>query len=98
MSKYDELRINPPRLDIQGKPRQIKIDLISCMCDNKYRWIVSKDENGDYRINTMGYAYSNFQCEWRKDDIEWEMDNMNWDEVFDMINSGTSLIEKIKYR
>jgi len=98
MSKFNELRTNPPRLIIQGKPRQIKIDLISVMCDNEYRWIVKKDENGDYRINTMGYAFSNFQCKCRKDDIEWEMDEGNWDEAFRMINSGTSLIEKIKYR
>ena len=98
MSEYEKLMYNPPRLDIQGKPRQIKIDLVSVMCDNKYRWMVSKDENGDYRINTMGYAYSNFQCKYRKDDIEWEMDEGNWDLVWRMINSGTSKVSNIKYR
>tara|TARA_R100001530_G_scaffold60360_3_gene43629 strand:+ start:2713 stop:3015 length:303 start_codon:yes stop_codon:yes gene_type:complete len=95
---YRELKDNPPILKIEGKPREIKIDLVSVMCDNKYRWIVKKDGNGDYRINTSPFAYSNFQIEWRKDDIEWEMDKMNWNEVFDMINSGTSVIANIKYR
>ena len=98
MSKYNELSNNPPRLDIKGKPRQIKINLISVMCDNKYRWVIKKDEHGDYRISTMGYSFRNFQTKYYKDDIEWEMDEGNWDEAFRMINSGTILIEKIQYR
>ena len=98
MSLYHKLRLEPPVLKIEGKPREIKIDVVSVMCDNKYRWIVKKDGNGDYRINTSPSSYSNFQIEWRKDDIEWEMDNMNWEEVWEMINSGTIKIEKIKYR
>ena len=98
MSKYDELRINPPKLEVVGTPRQVKIDLISCMCDNKYRWICDKNDDGDWKINTMGFAFSNFQCECRKDDIEWEMDEGNWDEVWKMINSGTKLVSNIKYR
>ena len=38
MSKYRELIQNPPKLKIEGKPREIKVDLVSCMCDNRYRW------------------------------------------------------------
>ena len=98
MSKYNELRFNPPKLKVEGKPRQIKIDLISSMCDNKYRFSVSLNNDGDYKIFTNGFAWSNFGIKHKKDDIEWAMDDGNWDEVFDMINSGYELIEKIKYR
>ena len=97
MSLYNKLKFNPPTLKVEGKPREIKIDVVSVMCDNKYRWIV-KQVDGDYKISTAPYSFSNFQTEFRKDDIEWEMDNGNWDEVFDMINSGTIAVEQIKYR
>jgi len=98
MSEYEKLYRNPPKLEVKGKPRQMKIDLISVMCDNKYRWSCTKDDNGDWKINTLGQAFSNFQCKCRKDDIEWEMDDGNWDEVWKMINSGTKLVSSIKYR
>jgi hypothetical protein len=98
MSKYQELLENPPKLKIEGKPKEIKIDLVSCMCDNRYRWTIKQNEDGDYRINTHGFAYSNWQIKDRKDDIEWIADEGNWRKVFNMINSGTSKIEAIKYR
>jgi len=98
MSKYGELLKNPPVLEVKGKPREMKIDLVSAMCDNKYRWTIKEDKDGYYKINTHSWAYSNFQIEYGKDDIEWIADEEMWDEVFEMINSGTSLIEKIKYR
>ena len=98
MSKYRELIQNPPKLKIEGKPREIKVDLVSCMCDNRYRWTIYQNEAGDYRIFTGGYAYSNFGIKHRQDDIEWEADGENWNDVIYMINSGTSKIESIKYR
>ena len=98
MSKYQELLENPPKLKIEGKPREIKINLVSCMCDNKYRWTIKQNEDGDYKINTHGFAYSNWQIKDRKDDIEWIADEGDWDEVFEMINTGTSKVESIKYR
>ena len=98
MSKYQELLVNPPKLKIEGKPKEIKIDLVSCMCDNKYRWTIKQNEDGDYKINTHGFAYSNWQIKDRKDDIEWIADEGNWRKVFNMINSGTSKIESVKYR
>jgi len=98
MSLYHKLRLEPPLLKIKGNPREIKIDVVSVMCDNKYRWSVSANDNGDYKISTSPQAFSNFQTKYRKDDIEWEMDEGNWEEVWEMINSGTIQIEKIKYR
>jgi hypothetical protein len=40
MSLYHKLRLDPPLLKIEGNPREIKIDVVSVMCDNKYRWSV----------------------------------------------------------
>jgi hypothetical protein len=98
MSKYSELLNNPPKLEVKENAREIKIDLVSCMCDNRYRWTIKKNEAGDYKIFTHGFAYSNFQIKHRRDDIEWEADEGNWNKVFEMINSGTEKIEKIKSR
>jgi len=95
---YKELKDNPPMLNIEGKPREIKIDLISVMCNNKHRWTIRKNGGGDYKIFTHGFSYSNWIIPFRKDDIECEMDEGNWNKVFRMINSGSSVIEKIKYR
>jgi len=98
MSKYGELLRKPPVLTVKGKPREIKIDLVSCMCDNRYRWTIKKDKDGEWKINTGMFAYGNFQIEHGRDDIEWIADEGNWNEVFSMINTGTSKIESIKYR
>ena len=99
MSLYDQLKRNPPKLQIEGEFREIKIDLVSVMCDNKYRWTARKKDDGDFVINTGGFAYSNFGIENHyKDDIEWAMDRGDWTWVFDMINEGTCLVERIIYR
>tara|TARA_R110002020_G_scaffold53123_2_gene148950 strand:+ start:246 stop:551 length:306 start_codon:yes stop_codon:yes gene_type:complete len=97
-SVYRKLLLDPPLLEIEGSPREVKIDLVDCMCDNRYRWTIKKNENGDYKIFTHGFAYSNWQIKQRKDDIEWIADEGKWQEVFKVINSGTSKIESIKYR
>ncbi len=98
MTTYLNLLENPPTLKVVGTPREIKLDLVSCMCDNRYRWTIKKNNDGDFKIFTHGFAFRNWQTKHRKDDIEWEADNGNWDKVFSMINSGTSKIEQIKYR
>jgi len=98
MSRYRELLKKPPSLHVNGKPREMKIDLVSCTCDNRYRWTIKENEDGDYKIFTHGFAYSNFQIDHGRDDIEWVADEGSWNEVFSMINTGTSKIESIKYR
>jgi hypothetical protein len=97
-SLYRKLLVSPPYLKIEGKPREIKINLVSAMCDNKHRWTIKKNDDGDYRIHTHGFAYTNWQIKHRKDDLEWICDEGKWQEVFRMINTGTSKIESIKYR
>ena len=98
MSKYSELRNNPPKLEVKENAREVVINLISCMCDNKHKWTIKKNSEGDFKISTHGQAFSNFQTKFDKDEIEWEADDSNWDEVFNMINSGTSKIEKLRSR
>jgi hypothetical protein len=97
-SKYTELRNNPPVLNVVPNAREIVIDLVSCMCDNKNKLSFKRDANGDYKISTHGYAFSNFQIKHDKIDIEWEADAQNWESVFKMINTGTSLIESVRSR
>ncbi len=95
---YRQLVDYPPTLRVPDSIRQIKIDLVSVMCDNKYRWIASKNDDGDFVIRTGGYAFSNFGIPHHKDDLEWAMDANDWDSVFDMINEGTVKVWKIEYR
>ena len=94
---YRKLKSFPPKLKVKGNPKQMKIDILG-VGGNMFRWICKKDEDGYWKINTLGYAYSNFQSDYRKDDIEWEMDDSNWDNVWMMINSGVCKVYNIKYR
>ena len=98
MSKYVELLNNPPKLEVKENAREVVINLISCMCDNKHKWTFKKNEDGDFKINTHGYSFINFQTKFDKDEIEWEADDLKWDKVFRMINSGTSKIESLRSR
>ena len=98
MNLYTQLQMHPPTLTVQGEVREIKIDLVSVMCDNKYRWIARKNEEGDFRIYTDRFTYSNFNIPHHKDDLEWAMDAGDWDGVFKMINEGTVKVHKIQYR
>ena len=81
---------------VDGNPETYAV--LPSSSNNRYRWTIKQNEDGDYKIFTHGFAYSNWQIKDRKDDIEWVADEGNWDKVFEMINSGTSTIESIKYR
>lgn len=98
MSKYIELLNTPPKLEVKKDAREVVINLVSCMCDNKEKWTFKKNDDGDFKINTHGFAFKNFQTKFDKDEIEWEADEQNWSEVFRMINSGTSKIESLRSR
>ncbi len=93
-----ELRLNPPTLKVEGKPREIKIDVVASMCDNKYRFTIKLNKSGDYKIFTHGFAWSNFGIKIRQDDLEWLADDGEWNKVFEAFNSGYQLIESVKYR
>ena len=98
MSTYQKTKNNPPALYIKGTPREVKIDLVSNMCDNRYRWTFKKNEEGDYKLNTHMFAYSNFGLSIRKDDLEWIADEADWTSVINEINRGSSLVTNIKSR
>ena len=87
MSRYDELTENPPKLEVKGEPRQVKIDLVSVMCDNRYRWTFErKTPEHDFELWTHGYAYSNFHMSLRKDDLETLRDDLSVDNDNELVD------------
>ena len=98
MSKYDELKNNPPKINIKENPREVIFETISCMCDNKHHIRLKKNSEGDFKIDGMGSAISNWQMKHHPTDIEWAADDNDWSKVVSMINSGTSKISTVKSR
>jgi len=101
MSKYQELLQNPPtftKLYDSENLREVIFELISCMCDNKYTFKLKKNSEGDFKLHTCGFAFSNFSIINPRHDIEWEADDQNWGAVVNMINTGTSKINTVKCR
>ena len=103
MSKYLNLKQNNPTLRITKKPREVIFTTISCMCDNIHTLRLKKNNEGDFKLSGigrsgMGHAFSNWQIKHSKSDIEWMADANKWNEVIIMINTGTSIIEKVKSR
>ena len=101
---YRSLMRKPlPRLEKKVN-KEVIIEMVSCMCDNRSCIRLKKNADGEFKINTIsrtgGFppALSNFQMKYPAYDIEWAADEGNWMEVFTMINSGTALIENVKSR
>jgi hypothetical protein len=59
---------------------------------------LKKNSDGEFKLNTVEFALSNWQMKYPQHEIEWEADAGNWDTVFDMINSGVERIAEIKSR
>ena len=98
MSKYQELRLNKPKLTIKEGVREVIFKTISCMCDNVGYLRFKKNSDGDFKLDGMGFAVSNWQMKHPKHEIEWEADANEWGVVTAMINSGTSVIESVTSR
>lgn len=98
MDKYQELRMNPPKLSIKGGAREVIFKTISCMCDNVGYLRFKKNDEGDFKLDGMGFAISNWQMNHPQHEIEWMADEERWDEVISMINSGTSKVESVTSR
>jgi hypothetical protein len=98
MSKYRELRQNTPKLTIKEEAKEVIFKTISCMCDNVGYLRFKKNDNGEFRLDGMGYAVSNWQMKYLKHEIEWEADENEWGGIIAMINSGTSVIESVTSR
>jgi hypothetical protein len=98
MSKFSELRQNKPKLTIKEGAREVIFKTISCMCDNVGYLRFKRTEGGDLKMSGNGYSLSNWQFKFQVHEIEWAADGEEWDEVINMINSGTSVIEEVKSR
>lgn len=68
------------------------------MCDNVHYLRFKKNEEGDFKLDGMGHAVSNWQMKHPKHEIEWEADENMWGGVIAMINSGTAKIESVTSR
>jgi hypothetical protein len=98
MSKYRELRMNPPKLTIKKEAKEVIFKTVSCMCDNVHYLRFKKNSDGEFKIDGMGFSISNWQMKHPKHEIEWEADENEWGGVIAMINSGTEVIEEVKSR
>jgi hypothetical protein len=98
MNKYQELRRNAPKLTIKDGAKEVIFKTISCMCDNVDYFRFKKNNDGEFKLDCMGYSYSNFQIKHPKHILEWEADENCWGGVISMINSGTSVIESVQSR
>lgn len=97
-SKYVTLRHNPPKLEVKENARELIITTVSCMCDNIHHLTLKKNSDGDFKLDTIKFALSNWQMAYPAHDIEWTADEGNWSKVFEMINSGTEVISEVKSR
>jgi hypothetical protein len=98
MSEYRKLKKSKLDLKVKENCKELVITLISCMCDNKYIFKLKKDLQGEFKLNTCGYAFSNFGIKNNRYEIEWAADESNWEKVFEMINTGTSIIKSVVSR
>ncbi len=98
MDLYIELRNNPPLIKVKDGARELRIKLISVMCDNAYTLSLKKKPDGDFKLNGLGYSLSNYQFTHEPWEIEWAADNQEWDQVRKMLDSGTAVVENIMSR
>ena len=98
MSKYRELRLDPPKLTIKEGAREVIFKTVSCMCDNVHHLRFKKNSDGEFKMDGMGFAISNWQMKHPKHEIEWGADANEWGGVIAMLNSGTSVIESVTSR
>jgi len=99
MSVYQDLINNPQKLTVKKDPREILMHVVSCMCDNRYKLVLRKNDDGDFRLSCAGYALSNFGFKGDvAEECEWKADEGDWRSVFRFINSGYQQIERVSAR
>ena len=96
--KYSQLVNNPPKLTIKEGAKEVVFKTISCMCDNVHYLRFKKNDNGEFNLDGMGYAVSNWRMKHEKFEVEWKADENHWDSVISMINSGTEVVESVVSR
>jgi len=75
MSKYQELRRNAPKLTIKDGAKEVIFKTISCMCDNVHYFRFKKNNDGEFKLDCMGYSYGNFSIKAEKYMLEWNADD-----------------------
>jgi nuclear transport factor 2 (NTF2) superfamily protein len=95
---YEELRDNPPNLWVADGAKEVIIHTTSCMCDNKALLRLKKNSDNEFKLNSPNWALSNWQFRCEIYEIEWMADEGNWSRVFELINTGTSLISEVRSR
>jgi hypothetical protein len=95
MSKYRELKMNPPKLNIKRGAKEVIFKTVSCMCDNVHYITFKKGSDGDFNMSGNGFSLRNWQMKYAKHEVEWKADKNKWGEVVSMINSGTEAIESV---
>ena len=98
MSKYLDLKNNPPKIEIKKGAKEVLVTTISVMCDNEHTIRFKKDSNGEFTVNGGINSLRNWQMKYDTMDLTWAADEENWSEVIKMINSGTEQVEKVRVR
>ena len=112
-SSYRTLVQNPPKLNLLVGSKEFKLELISCMCDNRSTLTASIDESVvDGKVIRHGISlrytfgcFSNIQCKYDYDDIKWAIEEALIDgnatafnDAIRMLNSGTVKVASVKFR
>ena len=113
ISYYRTLVQNPPKLNLLVGSKEFKLELISCMCDNRSTLTASIDESVvDGKVVRHGISlrytfgsFGNIQCEYDYDDIKWAIEEALIDgnatafnNAIRMLNSGTVKVASVKFR
>ena len=107
-SSYRILVQNPPKLNLLVGSKEFKLELISCMCDNRSTLTASIDgkviRHGISLRYTFG-SFSNIQCKYDYEDIKWAIEEALIDgnatafnDAIRMLNSGTVKVASVKFR
>lgn len=100
MSKFQQLHYNPPKIMVDKEnPREVHFTTVSAMCDNEHKISFRRQDSGEYRVSAGIHALSNFQM--KGDyliDLQWYAEDGEWDKVVNVINTGTSRVESVRYR
>lgn len=97
MSIYNELKNNPPKFDINKSCEHFVFDLVSVMCDNKKKFELKKTDKGFKFVSIQ--HFNNFRIKnYDKTDIEWLADEGKFQEIVDIMNSGTVKVQRIRQK
>lgn len=98
MSLYHTLKKNPTKIIVVENPSEVHFDVISCTCDNKAIISFKKQQDGSFNVHANGHAMSNFGLQFDHIDLDWAARDNKWNEVAKMINSGYSLVSRVRSR